>query len=118
VRFRHSPPSLSFDLSEPCPNSGNGGGINQKQPGPLRARLRDLTSRLQNGHVRCPLFASLVDHVKLDALALGQSPIAAGTPDASELNEHVLSVLSLDEAVAFGVVKPLDNSGHQRPPSR
>src|SRR5438093_8109556 len=80
------------------------------------ARLCDMMSGLEHGHVGRALLTPLIDHVKLNALALGQGSVAAGALDPREVNEHVLPVLRLDEAIALGVVKPFHDSGHQRPP--
>jgi len=48
-------------------------------------------------------------HFKLDLLPFVQRFVAIAL-DRREVHEHVLAGLPLDEAVAFGCVKPLHNS--------
>src|ERR1051326_5087687 len=71
---------------------------------------------LENHYVRGPeaLALRVVLHGELNALALGELPIAGGL-DRAIVDEDVLAVLLRDKPESFCGVEPLDRSGrHDR----
>ena len=67
---------------------------------------RDRCRYLDGGNVlRLPAFGAF-GHVELDGLAFLQA-LEAARLNRGEMHENVFAILTADEAVAFGVVKPL-----------
>src|SRR5436309_2527412 len=81
-----------------------------KMPGifsnPGHLWLRDRCRYLDSGNVlRLPAFGAL-GHVELHGLAFLQA-LKAASLNSGEMHENVFAILTADEAVALGVVKPL-----------
>src|SRR3954449_2252880 len=69
-----------------------------------------LSTRLERHDVLCLQPLGAVGHFELDGGAFGKAAEAAAL-DGREVNEHVLALLSGDEAEALRVVEPFDGTG-------
>src|SRR5271157_4221951 len=68
--------------------------------------LKMVVATLDGGNVLClPAFGAF-GHVELDGLAFLQA-LEAARLNRGAMHENVFAILTADEAVAFGVVKPL-----------
>jgi len=74
----------------------------------VRYRLRKRRYLDRGNVLRLPALGAL-DHVELHLLAFLQA-LEAASLNRGEMHENVFAILTADETIAFGVVKPLHRS--------
>src|SRR5438270_5865204 len=79
----------------------------QKLKATLRSPLFEMSfSGLKCLDVLCLPALGAFDHIELDLLTFLQAPESARL-DGGEMHEYILAILTADETIALGIVKPL-----------